>query len=87
MYEISEINPANVLITRATSPNGLWAMILKAKETILDAAPATPTAPNRVCYAVAATYKQAVVAFNADNTVKAEPIIIDKSIYAHYDVL
>ncbi len=87
MYEISEINPADVLITRATSPNGLWAMTLKAKETILDAAPATPTAPNRVCYAVAATYKQAVVAFNADNTVKAEPNIIDKSIYSHYDVV
>ena len=87
MYEISEINPANVLITRATSPNGLWAMTLKAKETILDAAPATPTAPNRVCYAVAATYKQAVVAFNADNTVKAEPNFIDKSIYSHYDVV
>ena len=84
MYAISEINPADVLITRATSANGLWAMTLEAQNTILAAAPATA---NRVGYAVAATYEQAVVDFNEDGTVKDEPKIIEKSIYSHYDVV
>ena len=84
MYAISEINPADVLITRATSANGLWAMTLEAQNTILAAAPATA---NRVRYAVAATYEQAVVDFNEDGTVKDEPKIIEKSIYSHYDVV
>ena len=82
MYAISEINPADVLITRATSANGLWAMTLEAQNTILAAA----RARSGVAYAVAATYEQAVVDFNEDGTVKDEPKIIEKSIYSRYDV-
>lgn len=82
MYAISEIKPADVLIERATSANGLWAMTLEAQNTILAAAPAR----SDVAYAVAATYEQAVVDFNEDGTVKDEPKIIEKSIYSRYDV-
>ena len=50
--------------------------------TIMDEAPSN----NDKLYAVAATYEQAVVAFNEDGTVKAEPTIITKSIYSKYDI-
>ena len=83
MYAISEIKPADVLLSRATSANGLWAMTLEAQNTILAAAPTH----RWVRYAVAATYEQAVVDFNEDGTVKDEPKIIEKSIYSHYDVV